>query len=92
MYNPNKEKDTYGVSSAIDTSDRMSDDLQDPGHTEFDKRDMHRMGKKQELSRNFKIVTSIAFTSCVMGTWELLLATNTPGTPTVVSASAQPGS
>lgn len=34
---------------------------------------MKRMGKKQELLRNFRIFTSIAFTSCVMGTWEILL-------------------
>lgn len=79
MLNREDEKITYEASSTVYTSDEMSGDVQDPGHTEFDKRDMHRMGKKQEFSRNFKIVTSIAFTSCVMGTWELLLATNTPG-------------
>ncbi|KAF2720144.1 amino acid transporter [Polychaeton citri CBS 116435] len=39
---------------------------------------MVRMGKKQELVRNFRLLTSIAFTSCVMGTWEILLTSNTP--------------
>lgn len=49
------------------------------GHsTANDQRDMRRMGKKQEFVRSFHIVTSIAFTSCVMGTWELLLATSSP--------------
>ncbi|EKM57693.1 uncharacterized protein PHACADRAFT_88705 [Phanerochaete carnosa HHB-10118-sp] len=43
-----------------------------------DQRDMKRMGKEQEFSRNFRIITSIAFTSCVMGTWEILIATSTP--------------
>ena len=43
-----------------------------------DQRDMKRMGKKQEFVRNFRIFTSIAFTSCVMGTWEFLLATSQP--------------
>lgn len=43
-----------------------------------DQRDMQRMGKKQEFSRSFHFVTSIAFTSCVMGTWELILTTSTP--------------
>ncbi|EKM57710.1 uncharacterized protein PHACADRAFT_90968 [Phanerochaete carnosa HHB-10118-sp] len=43
-----------------------------------DQRDMQRMGKKQEFSRSFRFVTSIAFTSCVMGTWELILTTSTP--------------
>ena len=46
-------------------------------HTVHDQRDMRRMGKKQELMRNFRIITSIAFTSCVMGTWEILLTSNT---------------
>ena len=44
-----------------------------------DQRDMRRMGKKQELLRNFKIVSSVAFTSCVMGTWEIFLTSNFSG-------------
>lgn len=43
-----------------------------------DQQDMKRMGKKQQFVRSFHIVTSVAFTSCVMGTWELLLATSPP--------------
>jgi choline transport protein len=43
-----------------------------------DQKDMMRMGKKQEFVRNFRIFTSIAFTSCVMGTWELLITTSLP--------------
>ncbi|EKM57694.1 uncharacterized protein PHACADRAFT_90748 [Phanerochaete carnosa HHB-10118-sp] len=43
-----------------------------------DQRDMRRMGKKQEFTRSFRIITSIAFTSCVMGTWELIITTSTP--------------
>ena len=39
----------------------------------YDRLDMQRMGKKQELRRNFRLLSSIAFTSCVMGTWEVLL-------------------
>ena len=46
-------------------------------HTAQDSRDMQRMGKKQEFVRNFRIITSVAFTSCVMGTWEILLTSNT---------------
>ena len=44
-----------------------------------DKMDMQRMGKKQEFVRNFRTFSSIAFTSCVMGTWEILLTANTQG-------------
>ena len=41
--------------------------------------DMGRLGKKQEFRRNFRIVSTVAFTSCVMGTWEILLTANTQG-------------
>ena len=51
------------------------DDIE--GFTYNDKMDMKRMGKKQELMRNFRTVSSIAFTTCVMGTWEILLTVNT---------------
>lgn len=33
-----------------------------------DRIDMERMGKKQELQRNFRQLSTISFTSCVMGT------------------------
>lgn len=68
----------------IPTSEQPSKDSDDvpsdiaKNFTQDDRRDMHRMGKKQELMRNFRIFTSIAFTSCVMGTWEILLTSNTP--------------
>lgn len=47
--------------------------------THHDQLDMKRLGKKQELTRNFRLVSSIAFTTCVMGTWEILLTANTQG-------------
>ena len=46
-------------------------------HTAYDQQDMKRMAKKQEFLRNFRMVTSVAFTSCVMGTWEIFLVSNT---------------
>lgn len=39
----------------------------------FDKHDMRRMGKKQEFRRNFRFISTIGYTTCVMGTWEILL-------------------
>ena len=44
-----------------------------------DKDDMKRMGKKQELRRNFGSLSAIAITTCTMGTWEFLLTANTQG-------------
>ncbi|KAF1817486.1 putative amino acid transporter [Eremomyces bilateralis CBS 781.70] len=55
--------------------DNLPDELK-KGFTPFDKKDMHRMGKKQEFRRNFKMVSAIGFTTCVMGTWEIALTSN----------------
>jgi hypothetical protein len=41
--------------------------------TEADQRDMHRMGKMQELRRNFRFVTIFGFTMVLMATWEAQL-------------------
>ncbi|PNY28121.1 amino-acid permease [Tolypocladium capitatum] len=65
----------------------LEDDLQPEIRADFtvhDKRDMRRMGKKQvfrltEYQRNFRLVSTIGFTTCVMGTWEILLSSNTQG-------------
>ncbi|KAE8349947.1 amino acid transporter [Aspergillus coremiiformis] len=66
----------------------ISDEVK-KGFTLNDQRDMHRMGKKQELrvGRNFRLVNTIGFTSCVMGTWEILLTSNTQG----LKAGGRPG-
>ena len=47
------------------------------GFTANDQTDMRRMGKKQEFRRNFRFLTTIGFTCCVMGTWEILMTSNT---------------
>ncbi|RAQ73426.1 amino acid transporter [Aspergillus flavus] len=64
----------------------VSDEVK-KGFTVQDQRDMHRMGKKQELRRNFRLISTIGFTTCVMGTWEILLTTNTQG----LKAGGRPG-
>ncbi|KAF2261345.1 amino acid transporter [Lojkania enalia] len=40
-----------------------------------DKRDMARMGKRQETRRNFKSITILGFTMVILSTWEAQLAT-----------------
>jgi len=37
------------------------------------------MGKRQDLQRHFKLLSTISFNTCVMGTWEILLTANEPG-------------
>lgn len=46
--------------------------------TAEDQKAMRRMGKVQVFNRNFRLITTICFTSCVMSTWELLLAASGP--------------
>ncbi|GAB7357407.1 hypothetical protein MBLNU459_g8341t2 [Dothideomycetes sp. NU459] len=51
----------------------------DEGFTRVDAREMKRMGKKQELRRNFRTLSTIAFTIILQGTWEVLLTATTQG-------------
>jgi hypothetical protein len=43
------------------------------GHTRQDHADMLRMGKKQELTRNYRPLSALAFTVILQGTWEVLM-------------------
>lgn len=56
------DKETYNGEAGEFTSDAGSQDG----------KDMARMGKKQEFSRNFNWISSVGFTSCTMGTWEFV--------------------
>jgi choline transport protein len=52
----------------------------DPLHsTVIDARDMQRMGKAQELRRNFKYISTLFFVTVLTATWEYLLIANTTG-------------
>jgi choline transport protein len=43
------------------------------GHPRQDRADMLRMGKVQELKRNYRPLSALAFTVILQGTWEVLL-------------------
>lgn len=43
------------------------------GHTRQDRADMQRMGKVQELKRNYRTLSALAFTVILQGTWEVLM-------------------
>ncbi|MCJ1485518.1 hypothetical protein MMC06_005692 [Schaereria dolodes] len=49
------------------------------GYTKNDQRDMQRMGKRQELLRNFRPLSALSFTTLLQATWEFLLIANTQG-------------
>ncbi len=64
----------YRTHPWLDAANSLDDSI--VGSTYNNRMDAKRMGKKQELMRNFG-TPSIAFALRVMGTWELLLAANT---------------
>lgn len=45
----------------------------DKGYTSKDQREMQRLGKRQELIRNFRPLSALAFTALLQATWEFLL-------------------
>lgn len=46
------------------------------GGTAIDEREMVRMGKKQELRRNFKFVGIVSFVTILQSTWESTILAN----------------
>ncbi|KAF2126150.1 amino acid transporter [Dothidotthia symphoricarpi CBS 119687] len=50
-----------------------------PGHTRQDRADMSRMGKVQELRRNYRPLSALAFTVILQGTWEVLMTATYQG-------------
>lgn len=51
--------------------DEYHDSIQ--GHTRRDRADMTRMGKIQELRRNYRPLSALAFTVILQGVWEVLM-------------------
>lgn len=49
------------------------------GQTHNDSNDMIRMGKVQELRRNYHSLSALAFTVIIQGAWEVLLTATTQG-------------
>ena len=45
----------------------------DVGYTTKDQHEMQRLGKRQELIRNFRPLSALAFTALLQATWEFLL-------------------
>lgn len=50
-----------------------------PDYTYEDQNDMRRLGKKQELRRNFRFTSILGFVAIAMGTWEVILSATAGG-------------
>jgi choline transport protein len=67
------------------TSSTLPDASNSPHHeittarTQNDSNDMVRMGKVQELRRNYRSLSALAFTVIIQGAWEVLLTATTQG-------------
>ena len=55
------------------------DAYQNPWHTIFDRRDMQRLGKKQEYRRVFGPAATFGFISMYLCTWEYILVSVSGG-------------
>lgn len=67
------EKGLQAVASQAQESPGEDVETSDKQGTHRDQRDMLRMGKIQELRRNFRFVTIFGFTMVLMATWEAQL-------------------
>ena len=72
------------MSKVAETNYSIDDDVgaavsHDKNHTAFDARNMDRMGRKQELIRNFRPLSAFSFTVVIQATWEFMLISNTQG-------------
>ncbi|KAK6430812.1 hypothetical protein LTR95_013028 [Oleoguttula sp. CCFEE 5521] len=54
-------------------------EYQGADHTYNDQTDMRRLGKKQELRRNFRFTSILGFVAIAMGTWEIILSATAAG-------------
>lgn len=61
------------------TESFSSDSLEIMGNGENDKRDMARLGKKQEFKRNFSFWSALGFVAVYMASWEFILVSLSVG-------------
>jgi len=70
------EKHTLQSSHSVPGDDARAAEFEngnDVAGTQLDKNDMRRMGKKQQLQRNFRFFSIFGFTMVLMATWEAQL-------------------
>lgn len=65
--------DLASAEAGVILSDDSSDNATADAGTGLDKKDMYRMGKTQELHRNFRFMSIFGFTMVLMATWEAQL-------------------
>ena len=70
----NEVQPKYNLDGIEDDADGQNEYVEGiEGHTRRDQRNMRRMGKQQELMRNFRPLSALSFTVLLQATWEFLL-------------------
>ena len=69
------QQDKAVQASNLQVQDEATGALLEKNGTYRDQRDMLRIGKIQQLRRNFRFVTIFGFTMVLMATWEAQLVT-----------------
>jgi choline transport protein len=67
------EDSKSGITAQRCDNDSQHDGVSDRRGTTHDQQDMHRMGKQQELRRNFRFVSIFGYSMVLMATWETML-------------------
>jgi choline transport protein len=65
--------ETQAVAQARDSESQHDDVATEKKGTAGDQKDMYRMGKQQELRRNFRFVSIFGYSMVLMATWETIL-------------------
>ena len=65
------------VAQARDNESQQDDVFVEKEVTAGDQKNMYRMGKQQELRRNFRFVSIFGYSMVLMATWETILTSVT---------------
>jgi choline transport protein len=67
------KNEAAAVAQPLDSESQQDGIVSEKKGTTGDQQDMHRMGKDQELRRNFRFVSIFGYSMVLMATWETIL-------------------
>lgn len=71
--------DQVTIQRGHDDDDDTGEPYSGIGSSYADQQDMRRLGKRQELRRNFRFTSILGFVAIAMGTWEVTLSATAAG-------------
>jgi choline transport protein len=70
---PDLKNEAAAVAQPLDSELQQDSIVSEKKGTAGDQKDMCRMGKQQELRRNFRFVSIFGYSMVLMATWETIL-------------------